>query len=101
MSSPDNKITEEELLRCIMAALSSKKAAPKRPAPTPGEEIIFADTTGAGYIYWIDRCFLVYGYSYIGSPTAFSPQANATAEALAAEALCYKFSASQGEVRGL
>ena len=48
MSSPDNKITEEELLRCIMAALSSKTAAPKRPAPAQGEEIIFADTTGAG-----------------------------------------------------
>ena len=49
MSSPDNKITEEELLRCIMAALSSEKVAPKRPAPTQGEEIIFAETTGAGY----------------------------------------------------
>ena len=49
MSSPDNKITEEELLRCIMAALSSEKVAPKRPAPTQGEEIIFAETAGAGY----------------------------------------------------
>ena len=98
MSSADNKITEEELLRCIMAALSSEKVAPKRPAPTQGEEIIFAETTGAGYTGSTDASSSTRARTSDRLPP--SPP-KSTRQLKQWQPLCYKFPASQGEVRGL